>query len=317
VTNESGKGERRGFETVRRVGFETLDPSTQATDGAIGGTLILAGTPIGNVGDASPRLLELLETADIVAAEDTRKLRALAGRLGVTVKGQVVPCYEHNEIQQAPFLLDAVAAGQTVVLVTDAGMPGVSDPGYRLVAAAAARGVPVTCVPGPSAAVTALALSGLPSDRFAFEGFLPRKPGARAKTLAGLAAEPRTLVFFEAPHRVLDTVRDLADAFGASRSAALCRELTKVYEEVIRGTLGQLVVALSQRQAEPGGIRGEFVIVIGPMPDGGALLSQEDLAKEVAKLVGEGSSLKDATAAVAAAHQASKRELYNYCLANR
>jgi len=280
------------------------------------GALVLAGTPIGNVGDASPRLIELLETADIVAAEDTRKLKALAARLGITVPGKVVPCHEHNEAGQAPALLDAVAAGQVVALVTDAGMPAVSDPGYRLVELAVARDLPVTCVPGPSAVITALALSGLPSDRFAFEGFLPRKPGARQRLLQGLAQDQRTLVFFEAPHRVLESVQDLGQVFGIERRAALCRELTKTHEEVLRGTLGELAEALAARAKEPGGIRGEFVIVVAPADDVAAP-SSGDLMAQVRHLVDDGASLKDAAATVAAQHGVSKRELYNLCLANK
>jgi len=277
------------------------------------GVLVLAGTPIGNSADASPRLLELLASADIVAAEDTRKLAALAQRLGVTVAGKVVACHEHNEFDVAPRLLDAVAAGQTVALVTDAGMPAVSDPGYRLVQLAADRNLPVTCVPGPSAVVTALALSGLPSDRFAFEGFLPRKATGRQRALAQLATESRTLVFFEAPHRILATIQDVASAFGDNRPAALCRELTKTYEEVIRGTLGELVSILQRREAEPGGIRGEFVIVVAPAAVRDEA-TPEDLVNQVIDLTEQGISLKDAAANIAAKSGVSKRELYNLAL---
>jgi len=280
--------------------------------------LILAGTPIGNAGDASPRLIELLETADLIAAEDTRKLRALAARLGLEIRGKVVPCHEHNEAHLAPGLLDAVAAGQAVVLVTDAGMPAVSDPGYRLVEQAVARGLPVTCVPGPSAVIVALALSGLPSDRFAFEGFLPRKPNARRRVLQTLNAESRTLVFFEAPHRILESVQDFAAVFGPDRPAALCRELTKIHEEVLRGTLSELTDRLTQRAAEPGGIRGEFVIVIGPATsDDHPTRSLGSLTDEVRELTGRGASLKEAAQAVAAKHGVSKRELYNQCLSDK
>jgi len=279
------------------------------------GALVLAGTPIGNLGDASPRLLELLETAEVIAAEDTRKLKALAQRLGVTIRGRVVACHEHNESAVAPALLAAIEAGQTVALVTDAGMPGVSDPGYRLVALAVAQGLPVTCVPGPSAAVTALAVSGLPSDRFAFEGFFPRKPGQRLRALQSLAHEPRTLVFFEAPHRVLETVSTMAEVFGPARPAALCRELTKTYEEVLRGGLGELRQILTDRAATPGGIRGEFVIVVGP--DDAEALPVGDLLEQVRRRVAEGETLKSATTAVAAEYGGSRRELYNQCLALR
>jgi len=280
---------------------------------------VLAGTPIGNTDDASARLRELLRTADVVAAEDTRRLRELARRLGVEVSGRVVSYYEHNELARADELLGAVADGLTVVMVTDAGMPAVSDPGYRLVAAAVARGLAVTCAPGPSAVTTALAVSGLPSDRFCFEGFLPRKAGERARYLAELATERRTMVFFEAPHRVVETVAALAEAFGAGRGAALCRELTKTYEEVLRLPLGELAAALARRAAEPGGIRGEIVIVVAGQPK--ATPTATESATELAALVAEvhrrtaaGERHKDAVAAVAQQHGLPKRALYNASL---
>ncbi len=215
------------------------------------GTLVLAATPIGDPRDAAPRLGEELATADVVAAEDTRRLRRLLADLGVAPPGRSLSYHEHNEAARTPELVDRLVAGERVVLVTDAGMPSVSDPGYRLVAAAVEAGVRVTCVPGPSAVLMALAVSGLPVDRFCFEGFLPRKPGERAEALAELREERRTMVFFEAPHRLAETLAAMADAFGPDRRAAVCRELTKTYEEVRRGTLAELVdVGRGRRQGE-------------------------------------------------------------------
>src|SRR3954453_8607325 len=196
------------------------------------GMLVLAATPIGRVEDAPPRLAPELAEADVVAGGDTRRLRRLTAELGVTVTGRVVSYFEGNEAQRTPALLEELEAGHRVLLVTDAGMPSVSDPGYRLGVAAVAAGVPVTAVPGPSAVLTALAVSGLPVDRFCFEGFLPRKAGERARGLESLAEEQRTLVFFEAPHRTAAALRAMADVFGDDRSAAVCRELTKTHEEV-------------------------------------------------------------------------------------
>jgi 16S rRNA (cytidine1402-2'-O)-methyltransferase len=277
------------------------------------GKLILAGTPIGNSGDATPRLLEVLATADVIAAEDTRKLHALAQRLGVKIGGKVISCHEHNETSRITELLAALADGQTVLLVTDAGMPAVSDPGYRLVAAAASDGYFITCIPGPSAVTTAIALSGLASDRFAFEGFLPRKTGERERLLESLRSESRTMVFFEAPHRIQEMVGSVGKVLGVDRSAALCRELTKVYEEVWRGTLAQLSARLEARAQEPVGIRGEFVVVVaGAKPQVAAL---PDLVPEVRRRRADaGASLKEAAAAIAAEYNVSKRELYNLAL---
>ena len=204
------------------------------------GVLVLAGTPIGNVEDAPPALGRALATADIVAAEDTRRLRRLASALGVYVGGRVVSYFEANETARTPELVEALLGGARVLLISDAGMPSVSDPGYRLVAAAVAAGVQVTVVPGPSAVLAALAVSGLPVDRFCFEGFLPRRAGERTRRLAELAAERRTLVFYESRHRLPATLAAMRDAFGEQRRGAVCRELTKTHEEVRRGPLGEL-----------------------------------------------------------------------------
>jgi 16S rRNA (cytidine1402-2'-O)-methyltransferase len=225
------------------------------------GVLVLAATPIGRVADAPPRLAEELATADVVAAEDTRRLKRLTSDLGVTVTGRVVSYFEGNESARTPVLLEALLSGERVLLVTDAGMPSVSDPGYRLVVAAVEHDVVVTAVPGPSAVLTALAVSGLPVDRFCFEGFLPRKAGERARRLHALAHEERTMVFFEAPHRTEVTLAAMAEALGGDRPAAVCRELTKTHEEVRRGPLADLVAWAAE------GIRGEVTIVVaGAVP---------------------------------------------------
>lgn len=275
------------------------------------GRLVLAATPIGDVEDASPRLRRLLAEAQVVAAEDTRRMRALAARMGVTVGGRVVSLHEHNEAQRAGELLEVVAAGGTVLVVSDAGMPSVSDPGFRIVGAAIEAGLPVTVAPGPSAVLTALALSGLPTDRFCFEGFPPRKPGERARSLGALSGEARTMVFFEAPHRLAATLTDMATAFGADRPAAVCRELTKTYEEVRRDGLGALA-----DWAGAGEVRGEIAVVVGGAPAARAI-STVDLVAEVLSRVDAGERLKEAVADVALAAGTAKRELYAAALAAR
>ncbi|MDQ4490317.1 16S rRNA (cytidine(1402)-2'-O)-methyltransferase [Sinomonas sp. ASV486] len=286
------------------------DPADEPSD-HVGGAVVLAATPIGNLGDASRRLVELLGEADVIAAEDTRRLQRLVHGLGVQPRGRVVSYHEHNEAAKTPELLDAVAAGGTVLLVTDAGMPAVSDPGYRLVEAAVAQGLAVTAVPGPSAVLTALALSGLPTDRFCFEGFLPRKQGERATRLGELRTERRTMVFFEAPHRLAVMLRALADAFGAERRVAVCRELTKTYEEVRRGSADELA-----GWAEAGEVRGEIAIVVEGAAEAPPART-EDLVEQVQTLVAAGTRLKDAVAVVAEDAGASKRELYAAVVAAR
>ncbi|MFI7067758.1 16S rRNA (cytidine(1402)-2'-O)-methyltransferase [Kribbella sp. NPDC050124] len=274
------------------------------------GRLVLAGTPIGDLLDASPRLARVLGEADVVAAEDTRRLRRLTSELGVVVAGRVVSYFEGNERERTPELLEALTAGQTVVVVTDAGMPSVSDPGYRLVAAAIEAGVDVTAVPGPSAVLTALALSGLPVDRFTFEGFLPRKPGERARRLGELADEPRTMVFFEAPHRLAASLEAMAEAFGADRRTAVCRELTKTYEEVKRGPLTELAEWAAD------GVRGEITLVVAGA-DPHKVLTPEDLAREVATDEEAGTPRKQAIADVAKRFNVPKRTVYDAVLAAR
>jgi len=275
------------------------------------GALVLAATPLGDSRDASPRLRDALATADVVAAEDTRRLRSLAAALGVTVRGRVVSHYDAVEVARMPRLLGDVRDGRTVLVVTDAGMPAVSDPGYRLVAAAVAEGLPVTCLPGPSAVTTALVLSGLPVERFCFEGFAPRRDGERRRWLATLLAEPRAVVFFESPHRLADLLATAVDVLGASREAAVCRELTKKHEEVRRGSLAALAAG-----AVDDPVRGEVTVVLaGAAP--AVAPSVDSLVGEVHERVAAGERLKDAAAAVAQAAGVPKRELYNAALVAR
>ena len=271
------------------------------------GVLVLAGTPIGRVADAPPRLAEELATADVVAAEDTRRLRRLTTELGVTPTGRVVSYFEGNESARTPALVDALLAGDRVLLVTDAGMPSVSDPGYRLVAAAVEQGVRVTSVPGPSAVLTALAVSGLPVDRFCFEGFPPRKPGERRRVLADLRDERRTMVFFESPHRTEATLASMAEAFGADRPAAVCRELTKTHEEVRRAGLADLATWAAD------GVRGEVTIVVqGASPTvADAATDARSLAALVADEEGTGTTRKDAIREVAQRTGVPKRTVYD------
>ena len=269
---------------------------------------MLAATPIGRVADASPRLAELLASADVVAAEDTRRLKRLASDLGVAVGGRVVSYFEGNERERTPELVEAVAAGSTVLLVTDAGMPSVSDPGFRLVAACVEAGLDVTAVPGPSAVLTALAVSGLPVDRFCFEGFAPRKAGERRRVLGALRREPRTMVFFESPHRTAATLAAMAEAFGADRRGAVCRELTKTYEEVARGTLAELVAwAESQEHV----VRGEVTLVVAGAPQEERDHTPDDLRELVAEAEADGLSRKDAIARVAAETGVRRQDVYS------
>ncbi|MGW2933828.1 16S rRNA (cytidine(1402)-2'-O)-methyltransferase [Streptomyces sp. NPDC001156] len=274
------------------------------------GTLVLAGTPIGDIEDAPPRLAQELATADVIAAEDTRRLRRLTQALGVQPAGRVVSYFEGNESARTPELVEALTGGARVLLVTDAGMPSVSDPGYRLVAAAVEKDVRVTAVPGPSAVLTALALSGLPVDRFCFEGFLPRKAGERLSRLQEAAGERRTLVYFEAPHRLHATLAAMAEAFGSGRRAAVCRELTKTYEEVRRGPLGEL----AEWAAE--GVRGEITVVVeGAGEKGPEELDAAELVRRVRVREEAGERRKEAIAAVAADAGLPKREVFDAVVA--
>ncbi|RVX44830.1 16S rRNA (cytidine1402-2'-O)-methyltransferase [Nonomuraea polychroma] len=266
---------------------------------------MLAGAPIGQAGDVSPRLREVLGSADVVAAEDTRRLRRLAAELDVEITGRVVSYYDQNEAARAQELLETLKEGRTVVVITDAGMPGVSDPGYRLTRLAVEAGIRVTALPGPSAVTTALAVSGLASDRFCFEGFPPRKSGDRARRLAALAGEERTMVFFEAPHRLADSLAAMAEAFGADREAAVCRELTKTYEEVRRGALGELAGWAAA------GVKGEITIVVAGHVAVAGEQDPDELVAEVDRRVAEGAQRKLAIADVAKEAGIPKRELYD------
>ncbi|MFD9717494.1 16S rRNA (cytidine(1402)-2'-O)-methyltransferase [Streptomyces sp. NPDC059076] len=284
-------------------------PGPQQTDPSAG-LLVLAGTPIGDVADAPPRLAAELAGADVVAAEDTRRLRRLTQALGIQVQGRVVSYFEGNESARTPELVEALAGGARVLLVTDAGMPSVSDPGYRLVAAAVARDIRVTAVPGPSAVLTALALSGLPVDRFCFEGFLPRKAGERLARLKENQAERRTLVYFEAPHRLDDTLAAMAEVFGADRRAAVCRELTKTYEEIKRGGLAELAAWAAD------GVRGEITVVVEGAPDAApGDLDPDELVRRVLVREEAGERRKEAIAAVAVAAGVPKREVFDAVVA--
>ena len=270
---------------------------------------MLAATPIGDVADASPAMVAALVGADVIAAEDTRRLRDLCRRLGVQTTARVVSYFDGNEASRVGVLMDALRAGERVVVATDAGMPSVSDPGFRVVQAAIAEGIRVTAVPGPSAVLTALAVSGLPTDRFCFEGFVSRKAGERSRALAALAREERTMVFFEAPHRLADFLADARDALGADRPAAVCRELTKTYEEVVRGSLAELA------EWATGEVRGEITVVVAGAT--GPAGSVEDAVAEVLARVEAGERFKSAVAEVAAASGLAKNELYEAALAAR
>jgi 16S rRNA (cytidine1402-2'-O)-methyltransferase len=287
------------------------DPPTPDGARASGstGVLVLAGTPIGDVRDASPRLREELATADVIAAEDTRRLRRLAHSLDVRPAGRVVSYFEGNEVARTGELVGALRDGARVLLVTDAGMPSVSDPGFRLVAAAVEAGARVTAAPGPSAVLTALAVSGLPVDRFCFEGFLPRRAGERSRRLAQVAAEPRTLVYFESPHRLAATLRAMAEAFGAERAAVVCRELTKTYEETWRGGLAELA-----DRAEHG-VRGEVTVVVAGATPVAAPSEPAALAAEVARREAAGTPRKAAIAEVAAEAGVPKRVVFDALVA--
>jgi 16S rRNA (cytidine1402-2'-O)-methyltransferase len=293
----------------REAAAVVADPAWVGATGP--GTLVLAGTPLGNAGDASPRLAALLASADLVAAEDTRKLRRLQSDMGLARTGPVVSYYEDVERERLPRLLAVLAAGGTVALVTDAGMPSVSDPGYRAARAALDAGHTVTSLPGPSAVTTALAVSGLPCDRFCFEGFLPRKSAERHARLAELADEPRTQVYFESPRRLAATLADMAEAFGAERPAAVCRELSKTYEEVRRAGLGELAAWARD------GVRGEITLVVQGAPPPSGDVDPAGLAARVSALEAQGIARKEAIALVAASTGAPKRSVFDAVVARK
>ncbi|MEZ7898595.1 MAG: 16S rRNA (cytidine(1402)-2'-O)-methyltransferase [Flaviflexus sp.] len=273
------------------------------------GKIYLAATPIGDPGDATPRLRDLLGRADVIAAEDTRRLLNLASRLDLTATGKILAFHDHNENERIEELLDAARSGLTVLVVSDAGMPTVSDPGYRLVREAHDQGVPVTVIPGASAVLTALAISGLATDRFSFEGFAPRKDGDRNKVFTELVGEERTMVFFDSPHRIGDTLAAMVLYFGDDREAAVCRELTKTYEEVKRGPLGELA------EWAKDGLRGEITIVVSGADEDDA--SAEDYVAEVLTLANMGMRLKSAAAYISERTGVRKKELYEAAMARR
>jgi 16S rRNA (cytidine1402-2'-O)-methyltransferase len=275
-----------------------------------GGRLLLGATPLGQPSDASPRLIAALSSADVVAAEDTRRVRTLAKALDVRIGGNIVSFFDHVEASRVPELVDAISAGATVLVVSDAGMPLINDPGHRLVLACLDAGLPVRCLPGPSAVTTALAVSGLPSDKFCFEGFAPRKYSARSAWLASLAQERRTVVFFESPRRLPACLRDAVEQLGGDRRAAVCRELTKVHEEVIRGSLADLATWAAD------GVLGEITVVLAGATPRADLPT---LVVEVSALVDAGMGVKDACAQVIAATPGapSRRELYDAVLRSR
>jgi len=297
-----------------RGGAENPGGLVGETDTAAGGTLILAAAPIGRPDDASGRLAAELAAAPVIAAEDTRRLRRLAARLGVELTGRLVSYYEGAEADRHDFLLRELRAGHDVLLVTDAGMPGVSDPGYRLTAAAAEAGLRVTVLPGPSAVTAALAVSGLPTDRFCFEGFPPRGRGDRSRRFAELAGERRTMVFFESPRRAGTTLSGLSAAFGEERRAVVCRELTKTHEEVRRGTLAELAAWAA------GGLLGEITVVVEGAPSAGRRAGAGDVSAavaEVSRRVAGGLSRKDAIAAVAAETGVPRNQVYDAVVSPR
>ena len=268
--------------------------------------IILAATPIGNLGDASTRLVEALSAATVIASEDTRTTSKLLSALGIENRPRLIALHDHNETTKSPEIIE-LAREQDVLVLSDAGMPTVSDPGFHLVEAAVAAGVHITVIPGPSAVITALAVAGLPTDRFTFEGFLPRKSGERQSVFRGLARESRTMVFFESPNRIAESLADARDVLGADRPAAVCRELTKMYEEVKRGALAELADWAAE------GVRGEIVLVVGGAT--AATVTLEDGLVQVQRLVTDGMRLKEASTQVAEETGLSKRELYQAALA--
>lgn len=295
-----------GNEFIGRGGHD----SDRRLSGMTTGRLLIGATPLGQPSDASERLVKTIASADVIAAEDTRRVRNLAQALDLKPAGKVVSLYDANEASRVPSLVAAISAGATVLLVSDAGMPLISDPGYRLVAACIDAGLPITCLPGPSAVTTALAVSGVPCERFCFEGFAPRKRAARVSWLKTLAAEPRTCVFFESPRRLADTLTDAIESLGPERRAVVCRELTKTHEQIVRGTLGELAVWAQD------GVLGEITVVLaGATPR----VDLDTLVAEANALVQMGVRVKDACAQVVAANRGapSRRELYDAVVRSR
>ena len=321
---EIGENAENAVETAQATERAEFGPDGLVADVNIPrGTVVLAATPIGNTGDASARLIALMEGADIVAAEDTRRLYALANRLGIRVPGRVIAYHDHNERDKADGLLDQVEQGATVLVVSDAGMPTINDPGLAIVRRAIERGLPVTCAPGPSAVLDALCLSGLPTDRFCYEGFLPRKHSERVQHLRALKSERRTIVFYETLHRIDESMADLLDVLGPNRKMALCRELTKDYEQIRRGTIAEIRQSVVDDPP-----RGEMVLVIAGASEeeadaaAPATLSIEDLAVlSVDRAQEDNLRIKDAISQVVAEHPlsdgslANRKQVYNAVLA--
>ena len=328
MENLSERSDEENVETTEEIAQNT-ERAESGLDGLVAdvniprGTVVLAATPIGNTGDASARLIALMEGADIVAAEDTRRLYALANRLGIRVPGHVIAYHDHNERDKADGLLDQVEQGATVLVVSDAGMPTINDPGLAIVRRAIERGLPVTCAPGPSAVLDALCLSGLPTDRFCYEGFLPRKHSERVQHLRALKSERRTIVFYETLHRIDESMADLLDVLGPNRKMALCRELTKDYEQIRRGTIAEIRQSVVDDPP-----RGEMVLVIAGASEeeadaaAPATLSIEDLAVlSVDRAQEDNLRIKDAISQVVAEHPlsdgslANRKQVYNAVLA--
>lgn len=268
-------------------------------------TLILAATPLGNPGDASPRLKSAIENASIIAAEDSRRFHRLCADIEVTFSGRVLSFFEGNEIERTRELISELKSGATVLVVSDAGMPTISDPGFRLMRDAIAQGIEVSVIPGPSAVTMSVALSGLPTDRFSFEGFPPRTAGARVATFEKLRFEERTMVFFEAPHRLTDSLVDAVNVFGANRLSAICREMTKRYEETIRGNLGELSAWASTNE-----VLGEITLVIAGAVTDSASLTAADMVGRVREFETAGMDRKSAIATVAEEFGIAKRLVY-------
>ena len=288
--------------------MRSLVQPTETKPVRLGDVIILAATPIGNLGDASSRLIEALSTATVIASEDTRTTSKLLSALGIENRPKLIALHDHNESSRSPEIIE-LARETDVLVLSDAGMPTVSDPGFHLVEAAAAAGVQVTAIPGPSAVITALAVAGLPTDRFTFEGFLPRKQGERRSLFRELARESRTMVFFESPNRIAEALADAALELGDDRPAAVCRELTKLYEEVKRGGLGELAQWATE------GVRGEIVLVVGGAS--AATVTLEQGLAQVQTLIADGVRLKEASSQVAEQTGLSKRELYQAALGTR
>jgi 16S rRNA (cytidine1402-2'-O)-methyltransferase len=274
-----------------------------------GGQLILAATPLGNILDASPRLKQTLEQADLIAAEDTRRAKRLFADLNLEITAPVISLFEENEIEKIPDIIEKLKNGAKVVVISDAGTPAISDPGYRLVSTAIGENIAITVIPGPSAVISALVLSGLPTDRFAFEGFIARKGKERTEILNNLNTQSRTMVLFESPRRTSQTLEDIQEIVGPDRKAAVVREISKTYEEVIRGSIKELVTWANSKE-----VLGEITLVVAGIENVGKKEVDEEAINNVKRLVDAGSSFKDAVQEVSTQRGLSRRELYEASL---